>query len=108
LFHARVIEGVEAAVETLLTDVAADVLGRELLLAPADLKTIVNCMIQRYLSDEPLRVRVHPSDAGFSCALPVVPDERLRSGDAVMELRCGTVDAALGVRLATVMHGIRK
>jgi flagellar biosynthesis/type III secretory pathway protein FliH len=101
LFNARVIEGVEAAVETLLGDIAAEVLGRELQLAPADLQTIVDRALQRYMADEPLRVRAHPTDAlAISCALPLVADERLRSGDIVLELRCGSVDGTLGVRLA--------
>jgi flagellar biosynthesis/type III secretory pathway protein FliH len=108
LFHARIIEGVDAAVETLAHDIASEVLGRELHLAHANIAAIVDRALRRYFADEPLRVRVHPDEAPMlSCALPVVADERLRSGDAVIELRCGSVDATLGVRLAAVMRGIR-
>jgi seryl-tRNA synthetase len=108
LFHASVIEGVEAAIETITGDIAAGVLGRELQLAPADIDAIVDRALQRYLADEPLRVRVHPDEAvGLSCGVPVVGDERLRYGDAVIELRCGSVDATLGVRFASVLRAAR-
>lgn len=105
LFHARVREGIDAAVDTLISDIAADVLGRELLSEPANLRNIVSRLVERYFADEPVRVRVSPSDAAdLRCALPVVADERLRSGDAVLELRCGSVDATLGARLSDVLR----
>lgn len=108
LFRARIIEGVEAAVETLVADIAAQVLGRELQLKPAEIETIINRTLQRYLADEPLRVRVHPSEtASASCGVPVVGDERLRTGDAVIELRSGYVQATLGVRLASLLQAPR-
>lgn len=107
LFHARVIESVEAAVETLVSDIAADVLGRELLLEPADIEAIVDRALQRFAADEPLRIRVHADDARrVNCGLPVVPDDRLRPGDAVIELRNGSIDASLGMRLATVLRPV--
>ena len=105
LFRARVIEATEAAVETLVADIAADVLARELLLAPADVETIVDRALQRFLADEPLRVRVHAGDVpNVHCDVPLVADETLRPGDAVIELRTGTIDATLGVRLATLLQ----
>ena len=108
LFHARVIEAVEAAVETLVGDIAADVLGRELLLAPAGLEVIVDRALQRFASEQPLRVRVHPDDAcGLNCGVPVVADARLRRGDAAIDLRDGSVDTSLGVRLAAIVRTVR-
>jgi len=105
LFYARVVEAVEAAVETLVADIAVDVLGRELLLAPCDIEAIVDRALARFTSEQPLRVRVHPDDAVLlQCAVPVVADERLRAGDAVVELREGSVDASLGVRLAALVR----
>jgi flagellar biosynthesis/type III secretory pathway protein FliH len=103
LFHAAVMEGVEDAIEIILADIASDVLGRELQLAPVDLAMIVHRMVQRYLADEPVCFRVHPSEAAaLACDVPVVCDERLRTGDCVLELRSGHVDASLGIRLAAV------
>lgn len=105
LFRARIIEATEAAVETLVADIAADVLARELLLAPADVETIVDRALHRFLADEPLRVRVHAGDVpSVHCDVPLVADETLRPGDAVIELRTGTIDATLGVRLATLLQ----
>lgn len=108
LFHARIVEAVEAAVETLVGDIAADVLGRELLLAPCDIEAIVDRALARFASEQPLRVRVHAQDAaGLKCAVPLIVDERLRSGDAIIELRDGAVDASLGMRLATIVQAMR-
>lgn len=108
LFRARVMEGVEAAIATILDDAAAEVLGRELQIAPADIQRIVERAICRYLADEPLLVRVHPTEVPLiTCELPVVADERLRKGDALVELRCGSVDASLGIRFATLAQAWR-
>lgn len=108
LFYAHVIEAVEAAVETLLEDIAADVLARELLLAPVEIEAIVDRALQRFASEEPLRVRVPPQDVSrVRCGVPVVGDADLRAGDAIVELRSGTVDASLGVRLAALLQDVR-
>jgi flagellar biosynthesis/type III secretory pathway protein FliH len=105
LFHARIIEAVEAAVETLVADIAADVLGRELLLEPADIEAIVDRALQRFAAEEPLRVRVHAEDVErVKCGVPVVADMRLRPGDAIIELRNGSIDASLGTRLSTLVR----
>lgn len=105
LFRARVIEAVEAAVETLVTDIAADVLGRELQLEPADIEAIVDRALQRFAAEEPLRVRVHAEDVDrVNCGLPVVPDARLHRGDALIELRNGSIDASFGVRLSSLLN----
>lgn len=107
LFRARIAEAVETAAELLIGDIAAEVLARELELAPANLHRIVDRALQRYFSEEPLRVRVHPADAAtIECGVPVVADDGLLRGDAILELRDGYVDARLGVRLATVLHGV--
>lgn len=105
LFHARIAESVEAAVDTLLADIAADVLARELQIAPAAIEAIVARALQRYAQEQPLRVRLSPCEAErIACGVPIVADERLREGDAVIELRDGSVDASLGVRLACVLE----
>jgi flagellar biosynthesis/type III secretory pathway protein FliH len=105
LFHACIAEGVEAAVELLLSDIAADVLARELQIAPAEIESIVRRALERYAQEQPLRVRLSPSEAArISCSVPIVADECLREGDAVIELRDGSIDASLGVRLACVLE----
>lgn len=105
LFNAHVCESVEAAVEVLLNDIAATVLARELQIAPADIGAIVMQVLHRYAHEQPLRVRVSPSDAPrVTSGIPVVADETLREGDAILELRDGSVDASLGVRLESVLQ----
>jgi flagellar biosynthesis/type III secretory pathway protein FliH len=107
LFHARVTEAVEASVETLVKDIAAEVLGRELLLAPADIERIVDRALHRFAAEEPLRVRVHSDDLSrLKCALPVLADNALRPGDAILELRNGYVDASLGVRVEALLRAV--
>jgi flagellar biosynthesis/type III secretory pathway protein FliH len=106
LFHARVIEAVEAAVETLLEDIAAEIVGRELELQPVHIGAIVDRALQRLAGEEPLRVRVHADDAArVRCGVPVVEDAHLRPGDAVIELRDGITDLTLGARFAALFHG---
>lgn len=104
LFHARVAELVERAAATLLEDVAAGVLARELELKPADLQAIVDRALAAYASEEPLRVRVHPEEvSSLQCACAVRADASLRRGDAVIELREGEAVCTLGVRLAALL-----
>jgi flagellar biosynthesis/type III secretory pathway protein FliH len=105
LFRARLAEALDSAVEQMLCDIASGVLGRELRLAPADIKRIIDRALQRYAAEEPLRVRVHPGDAAkLQCGVPIIADAQLRRGDAIVELRDGFIDASLGVRLDAVLR----
>ena len=105
LFRARIAEAVEAAAERALADIACDVLARELRIAPAEVTCIIERALQRYASDIPVRVRVHPDDANIHCDVPVVADDKLLPGDAILELQDGFIDARLGVRLESVLRG---
>ena len=106
IFHARIAEAVEDAVESLLGDIAAIVLGRELELSSADISAITERALQQFAAEEPVRLRAHPDEVDvLDCAVPVVADDALRRGDVVIELRTGTVDATLGARLDAVMRG---
>ena len=105
IFHARIAEAVEEAVETLVQDIAAQVLGRELELTRANIAAITERALERFAAEEPLRVRAHPNEVEhLDCVVPVVADDALRLGDVVVELRTGTVDATLGARLDAVMR----
>lgn len=109
LFRARLEDELAIALDALLPDLAADVLGRELRLQPVDLANIVSAAVARYAHEEPLRVRVHPSDAGSMAglAVEVLCDGEIRRGDAILELRCGTIDATLGARLDELLQTAR-
>lgn len=107
LFHARVTEAIENAVRTLCTDIAAEVVARELQLAPVELSDIIARALARYENESPLRVRVHPDDVPrLRTPIPIVADAQLRRGDALLELRDGFVDVSLGVRLESVLAAL--
>lgn len=103
-FRAALADAVDCATGDLLATIASAVLGRELLLAPVDVRRIVESAIEDD-AREVVRVRVHPSDRpacdGFAYAVCV--DDTLRPGDAVIEMSHGTIDARLGTRLARVL-----
>ncbi|MBV8333042.1 MAG: hypothetical protein JO192_09930 [Candidatus Eremiobacteraeota bacterium] len=104
-FRAALADALDASLDRLLCDVAADVIGRELQLSPCDIVHVARSALQRHDGDAPLRLRAHPDDV---CALAdvdcdVAADEHLRRGDLTIELRCGTIDATLGARLETVL-----
>jgi flagellar biosynthesis/type III secretory pathway protein FliH len=104
-FRAALADAVAFACTALLEDIAASVLARELQLLPADIAAIVAGALARYHEEDPLVIRVHPDDAVAMSALDVtiVADAGVRRADAFIELRCGTIDATLGARLARVL-----
>lgn len=104
-FTAAVREAVDEMRATLLLDVASAILARELELAPADLEAIVARALARFSESEPVRVRVHPSELRIDPGIPVVADPSLHPADAVVELRCGEIDARLGMRLRELLDG---
>lgn len=107
LFRARVAEALEQTLRALLCDIAAEVLARELQLAPPEIETIVARSLERFAKGEPLRLRVHPADApAVQCGIPVVEDARLPHGDVVIELRDGAVVSSLGLRLEAVLANV--
>jgi hypothetical protein len=109
-FRAALADAFDAAREDVLRDLAADVLARELLLAPSDLERVARRAFERLCDEErPLRARVHPDDAPAARALdvPIVADATLRRGDLVLELRYGTTDLTLGARLSAALDASR-
>ena len=103
-FRAALRDGFEAARECLLRDIACEVLGRELQLAPADIDAIVSRACAQ--ADAPASIRVHPMDAEALAAwtCDVETDATLHRGDAVLCVSEGTIDASLGVRLEGVLE----
>lgn len=107
LFRARIAEALEQTLRTLLCDIAAEVLARELELAPADIAALVRRVLERFAQEEPLRVRAHPEDAPhLNCGVPVIEDARLPQGDVVIELHDGAVVSSLGMRLDAVLANV--
>lgn len=106
LFHARLADAFESAIADLRRDIAAEILGRELELAPAAIAEIVRRALERCRDERVLRVRVHPDDACSLAGkeLETLGDSALRRGDAVLEVTGGTIDFSLGVRLDAVLR----
>jgi hypothetical protein len=101
LFGARLADAFDDARSRLVRELAADVLARELRLAPCDLDVLA----QRVLAGAPVvRVRVAPCDVAAIRGVAVTADAELIAGDAVVELAGGALDARLGVRLALVLE----
>jgi len=107
-FRAAVLDAVEVTVRAVLCDVAAEVLARELQLAPVNLDAIVARACARYANEGIVRVRVHPEEAAQleTRDVEIVRDSGLRRGDAVLEVRSGTIDVTLGARLDDVLDGL--
>ncbi len=100
LFKAHLSEVLDRGLECLLAGVAREILARELLLAPADVRTLADAALKTHMQSMPLRVRVHRDDAGSFADfdVPVFSDESLERGDAYLDLRNGSIDLTLAVR----------
>jgi hypothetical protein len=106
-FRARLADAFDARLDRLLRDLACEVLAREL-----------RRLLQDFREEECITVRVHPDDlSAFSefdvgtldrgkLDLQLVGDAGTRRGDAFVELRDGSIDARLGVRLETVLRRV--
>jgi hypothetical protein len=104
-FRAFALDAVERSLGRLVASLAEEVLGRELKLSPVDLQEITNRALRRYDREGPVRVRVSTVDLGaVRTELPVVADADLREGDLIVEVRDGTLDARMSVRLDCVLR----
>ncbi len=110
LFRARLSEALECTLERLCNGIAHDVLARELLLAPADVRAICERLMERYVGEGPVRIRVHPSerDALHGFDVPVVEDVRVQRGGLILDVCNGALDASLDVRLEHVLLELRR
>ncbi len=100
LFRAGIADAVQNAADAMLSEIASNVLARELQLAPSDVGVIVKRVVDRYFSSSPLRIRLNPEEAPLvDCPLPVVVDPALQAGDVCVDLRDGSIDAKLTTRL---------
>ena len=101
LFRARLADALDDASSRLVRELAAAVIARELRLAPCDVEAVVRDVLRLAPA---VRVRLAPSEAARVADIPVIADPSLEPGDAIVELAGGTIDARLGVRLATVLE----
>lgn len=106
-FRAALTDALELKTQELMGELACEVIGRELA-AGIDISAIVARAVERY-GTPPLRLRVNANDAraARTTGYETVLDESLRSGDVVLELTCGSIDARLGTRLERVLAEAR-
>jgi len=115
-FQARLADAFDRKRDSLLRDLACEVLARELLMKPANITEIMRRLLEDFREEERITMRVHPDDlVGLSefdvgtlgrqkLDLQLVGDNGVRRGDAFIELHDGSIDARLGVRLDTVLR----
>jgi hypothetical protein len=100
--RARALEIFEVECEGMLGALAADVLGRELQIAPVDMLQIMRRLRSQYSGA--FKIRVAPQDQKiFSEHYEVEPDPTLVPGDIVLETPQGTIDMKLGSRVHAVL-----
>ena len=101
LFRARLADAFDEAVARLVRELATSVVMRELRLAPCEIGALVAQVRERA---PVVRVRVAVDDVARVRGVPVVADDQLVPGDAIVEVAGGALDARLGVRLAAVLE----
>lgn len=112
-FRAALREAFERELADLVGDLAVRVVARELRLAPADLATIAQEVLEHRGEGEPIALRAAPEDGERLRAvaherhLALCLDERMRAGDVTVELRCGSLESTLAMRIDEVLaaHG---
>ncbi|HEX3551037.1 MAG TPA: hypothetical protein VHT53_11705 [Candidatus Elarobacter sp.] len=101
LFRAKLADAFDEALPRLLRELAVRVLARELRLAPCDLERIARDVLALAPA---IRIRLAHGDSATIPGAPVVRDGALETGDAIVELDGGAVDARLGTRLQLVLE----
>lgn len=105
LFRARLADALDTARDALLRELAVAVVGRELLLAPADVAAIAARLIATHPAATPVRLRIAPDDVEqLPPVAPVHADPTLAPGDLILAFDDRVCDARLGVRLAAALE----
>lgn len=107
-FHAHLSEALERNLAALLRGLADEILARELTLAPVDVKALLDTSLQRFRHLDPLRVRVHPDDVRSlgTCGVSVFADGALARGDVCIDLKNGSIDLTLPVRMQALLESV--
>lgn len=104
-FRAALADALDCALDETLERIACDVLGRELALAPAEIRAIVTRSADAVSSQHVVRVRVHPLDlpSFAESSWDARADDSLRPGDAMIDVASGSIDLTMGSRLARAL-----
>jgi hypothetical protein len=107
LAHLRAAEWFERARELLLRRFARDVLGRELLLAPADIEALARRALAAFADDLPRAVAVAPADADrLDLRIPVRVEAQFERGDLAVEVSDGRLVSSLQLRVEGVIADV--
>ncbi|GAC1302856.1 MAG: hypothetical protein NVSMB19_12460 [Vulcanimicrobiaceae bacterium] len=99
------LEAYESATRRLIADLAHDVLGRELALAPVDIEALVARALAAFADLEPIALAVAPADRErVRAPLPVRADATLAAGDLVVYVRDGAFESPYAFRLADALQ----
>jgi len=98
-------EAFERASREVLRRLASDVLGRELMLAPADIDELVRAAISELADAAPVALAISAADAKrVHSPLPVRIDPALVAGDLVVEVRDGSVESHVLFRFESALE----
>lgn len=102
LFRATLREAIQTRVHDVLAAIARDVLARELLLAPPDIRALVARTLDECGDDQALEIRLAPHDAARfpQSGVPVRVDPQLLPGEVAIDARSGTFESRLSTRLS--------
>ena len=108
LFRATLREMLESRTHELLAKLAEDILARELVLAPPDIRALVTRALADCDAREVLEIRLAPHDAArFPLSdVAIRVDAGLVAGEMVIETRSGTFESRLPVRVAHMLEAI--
>jgi len=105
LMRLAALEASERAAERVVQLCAAEVLARELLLAPADIDAIVRRALASFALHEPFEIAVSAADAErIAASLPMRIDPALVAGDLVVIVRDGTFESTFAFRLEDALR----
>jgi len=106
--RARAVERFEETAESMLADLAARVLGRELSVAPPDLEALIAAAMEEFSREMRLAVRVSAWDAErLGSRWPLEIDAGLGPGDFSVDVDDGRYEAALQTRLEAMLASHR-
>lgn len=107
LMRLAALESFERAKYRLLEALAAEVLGRDLALAPADVEALAQRAVARFADLEPVTIAVSPSDAErVRAPLPLRIDAALQAGDLVVDVRDGALESTFVFRLQSALDRV--
>ncbi len=104
LLRVAALDAFERSAARALRELATEVLGRELALAPFDIEALVARALEAFAGAVPIRLVLSPADAiRVRVALPVRVDAALQAGDTIVEVGDGAFESLALFRLERIV-----